>query len=126
MEKLNSLQSSFTSGTWTQEACLVVFYMVFTDASLTHCPGRVWNTQESYTDPVHSGALSWISPSYPLCTRAEGTRTSPSLKAYNPLCQRASLWEGSHFLQISDCRSNADTLAMGIGMSTMPLECQGL
>ena len=59
-------------------------------------------------------------------TGAEGTRTSPSLKANNPLCQRASLWEGSHFLQISDCRSNADTLAMGIGMSTMPLECQGL
>lgn len=28
MEKLNSLQQ--LSGTWTQEACLVVFYMVFT------------------------------------------------------------------------------------------------
>ena len=85
MGKLNSLQSSFTSGTWTQEACLGVFYMVFTVASLTPCPGRVWNTQESCTDPVHPGALSWMSPSYPLCTGAEGTRTSPPLKAYNPL-----------------------------------------
>lgn len=126
MEKLNSLQSSFTSGTWTQEACLVVFYMVFTAATLTHCPGRVWNTQESYTDPVHPGALSGMSPFYPLCTGAEGTRTCPSLKASNPLCQELH-FEKEAFLQISDHnQANADTLAMGIGMSTISLECQGL
>lgn len=36
-------------------------------------------------------------------------------------------FEKEAFLQISDHnQANADTLAMGIGMSTISLECQGL
>ncbi|MXQ80576.1 hypothetical protein E5288_WYG008978 [Bos mutus] len=62
MEKLNSLQSSFTSGTWTQEACLVVFYMVFTVASLTHCP-EVGVAIAWRLDPEsRKRYVSWMSP----------------------------------------------------------------